>query len=155
MTGEILAGLRNANKETIKAIAEKIAEKARHKAPVKRGILRASIKANARKGRNTDEILGSVSTNTKGARIEGGDVIRGKKKKVGKGEVEQAKTVQYGYGADVEIGRPGGNYKTTPYLRPSLAETIPEIPGILIRGARGEFAKIKGKPGRKKKVTIG
>lgn len=132
----VLRSMRNATKETCKKAAEVVAERAKQKVPVKSGVLRESIEGKARKARGEDRFLSTVSTNTKGKTVFEGEIFKQTKKGgkvIGKAAAgaRNRKVIKYGYGLDVEIGRPSGNYKSTPYLRPALNESIDDIQKIM------------------------
>lgn len=126
--------IRGLQRRGLQRIADAVAEKAAMKAPEQTGCLKSSIRGKVRKARGRDELMATVSSNTKGKiktvskmRYENG---------VLKTRTYETK-VNYGYGLDVEIGRPGGNYSSTPYLRPALLESVGEIKEIL----REEYAR--------------
>ena len=145
---EVLEGMRAASRKCVRAVADAVAECARGRVSVRSGLLRDNLKGRTRKDRERpDEFRAAVSTATKGKIQPEHDWIdkRGRKRH------SKARLVKYGYGADVEIGRPSGGYSATPYLRPALAETIGHVPEI-IRDAAAQEAR-KAKRGRPKAAT--
>lgn len=145
---EVMRALRNATKETIKKAAVMVADRAKQIVPVKSGLLRATIMGKVRKVRNENQFMASVSTNTKGKFIEDWKVYKDlasakgpKRHGISEADWRNRDVVTYGYGADVEMGRPGGGYKNTPYLRPALAQVTPAIQKLLTSEVKGEAIK--------------
>jgi hypothetical protein len=126
----VLKALAGAQRETIKRGVEIGAKHAKRFVPVVSGHLKRSIKGKVRKARGRDELVGSISTNTKGTKVL-----------ATRGGRTYTKDVTYAYGADVELGRPGKKYKSTPFLRPGIVAAAPEIGAVLEEEARKAAAR--------------
>lgn len=130
-TREMAKAVRNANKATIQAIVDVVAKRAKERVPVVSGRLRDSIRGRVRKARGEDRLTGSVSTNTKGMPkyLYGTRNTKADSKRLKK--ISSKLILQYGYGLDVEVGRAGRKYKSTPYLRPAMLESAETMQRIL------------------------
>ena len=136
----VMEALRRATRETMKEAADVVALRAKPRAPKVSGLLRSSIKGKVRKMNNSDQYGSTVSTNTRNKTVS---YYKRYQLKYGEhaGEYRMkkvTKTSKYGYGFDVEVGRAGEKYKSTPYLRPALLESVGTIQGILKREADHE-----------------
>ena len=136
--GQLLNAARHLNRAALLRIAEVVAARAKELVPVVSGRLKESIKGKVRKRRGEDELMASISTNTRKAMKKEGIA------RYGKG----APISTYGYGLDVEIGRPSGNYKSTPYLRPAIVQSEAGIRAIYQEEAARAAAAQKDAAGK-------
>ncbi len=134
---EIIEAMRGAARRTVKRAADVIAAEARRRVPVVSGTLRDSIRGRTRKtGEN--QFGAAVSTQTKGKwknlTRKNGEPVRDRTGKVVR------KIEKYGYGADVEVGRPG-RYRGTPYLRPALLASVGDVRRTIVDESQREAAR--------------
>lgn len=137
----MIRGVQKAGRVFLMKFAESVKDRAKRRVPVKSGWLRDHIEIKERKRRGKDEKMITLSTNTRGKPARKSDLNyreEGRKRK----DIE---TVGYGYGADVEMGRPGGKYESTPYIRPSLSEALPEVPKLMQEEAETVAAEMETK----------
>lgn len=125
---KMLWACRQLNKAAVLQIDGVVAEEAKKLVPVRSGLLRETIRGKARKARGEDAMIATISTNTKGKWKEvtkkNGEPVKAKDGRT------LRRQVKYGYGRDVETGRPSGGYKSTPYLKPAVIGSLPEIERI-------------------------
>ena len=138
---EVARLMRGATAETIKRGVDVIVQAARGHAATDSGRLKASIRGRVRKARGKDELLGSISSNTRGKFFRGpdgqilnaeeyGKLKLGRKRK----QADQYKRIDFAYGLMQERGKLGENrrnYTFTPYLQPAAKEKAGEVITIL------------------------
>ena len=125
---EVLDAIGRTNKAGLDYFAKAVAERASRLAPVRSGLLRSSINGSVRKiyrGAEGD-YTASIRSATKGG-TQPDHWYRGRHFK--------ARFITYGYGADVEVGRPAvfgmKPYTPHPYLHPAFDEKVKQLPRIM------------------------
>ena len=125
LTKDVQISVNEATKTAMKRVGVLVAQGAKTRVPVRTGKLRDSIKSTVRKRYRASGYQTTIKT--------------------GKGDKG------YRYGLDVEIGRPGGGYANTPYIRPTFEVVAPTIPSIVKDAVEVEARKQQRRRGRPRK----